>query len=661
MIAVYSCLTQQHDLKLVALAGLICLVSTSIGVDLLARGRRRSQSGFAKWVLLLGASLVCSTGIWATHFLSMLAYDIGLPIGFELFPTVVSIAVGIATNTFGFALVSGANRWWRIALSGLIIGGGVGLLHYEGMAGLILPGRVGWNTPLIVASICAGIICSVVAITLIARDRGLSSRLGAAVAFSMGVVSLHFTGMAAISITPDIMLEMANGFPHQAIAIAITVGVSAIAAAAMITSIFDQIVIRRGLQEADRLGKINDDLTRARDLAEAANQAKSVFLAMMSHEIRTPLTGLIGMIDLMAHTASAADRHNHIALARESAEHLLIVINDVLDFSQLEAGKLQTEVIDFDPARLVHSTTELFRAAATRKGLQLKTHTAPDLPPWLNGDPHRTRQILSNLLNNALKFTATGIVEVSATHRVRGDHTMQLHIDVTDSGVGIADDAMDRLFTPFEQADTSTSRRYGGSGLGLSICRKLCDLLKGDIGVAQRPAGAGSRFWFWVPCTKGTAVGPELPSPPLALTKSLSVLVAEDTPIIASLIRSLLAQEGHRATMVVNGREAVAMVQNRPFDLLLMDIQMPELDGVSAARTIRALPAPIASIPIIALTANTTAYDRDAYAAAGITDCVTKPIRPHELFRSIASCTALRPFSGSHHKEDASSQRLRSA
>ena len=641
MIAVYTCLSQQHDLRLVALAALICLVSTTIGIDLLARAKQRRGTRFSRLALACGAIVVGSIGVWATHFLAILAYDVGLPIRFELTATALSIAAGIIANTIGFILISPRSSWWRIALGGVIVGGGVGLLHYEGMAGVVFPNSVGWNSTLIVASVLLGILWSILACALLAHGRSRIYRFAAAIAFSLGVVSVHFTGMAAMAVMPGVLPDsLGESFPHSTIAIAVAGGVSLIALVALATSIFDQAKISWSMGEAERLNRLNEELARARDDAEAANRAKSEFLAMMSHEIRTPLTGMIGMIDLMARTNSVAEQRSHAALAREAAENLLAVINGILDFSQLEAGRLQTEAIDFDSGRLVSSTIALFRSAAETKGLRLTAQASAGLPQWLNGDPHRIRQILNNLIGNAIKFTTTGAIDVTTSHRVLADGKIELRFEVVDSGVGIPPDARRRLFEPFTQADTSTSRRFGGSGLGLSICKGLCELLDGEIGVDEGPGGTGSRFWFTVCCTEGRPTAPEVPSPSIAPDRPLAVLVAEDTPIISTLIRNLLTGEGHVPTIVGNGAEAFAMVQSKAFDLVLMDVQMPDMDGVSATRAIRALPDACSTIPIIALTANAMASERAQYLAAGMTDCVTKPIRPAELFRAIAACMA---------------------
>lgn len=639
MIAIYTCLTRDHDPRLVVLAALICLVSTTIGMDLLARARSRGEGVSGRWLWLLGAGFVCGTGIWATHFVAILAYDIGIPVGFDAIPTLVSVLFGTITCAIGFAALIGRPRWWRIALAGVVVGGGIGLLHYEGMAGLVIPNTVGWNYTLIELSVASGILWSMLAAALIARRGGLAFRLGAAAALSMAAISLHFTGMAAMAILPDLSIDaVAGGFPHSTIVIAVSIGICAIVLVALATSIFDHVLMRRSFKEAERLLQLNAELAAARDRAEAANRAKSEFLAMMSHEIKTPLAGMIGMINLMARTGDRSEQARCAALAQDSAENLLAVINGVLDFSQLEAGRLQLEAIDFDVVRLLSSTTEFFRPTIEAKGLRLEVRLAADLPREMNGDPNRIRQVLSNLLSNAAKFTHTGKIEVDASCAVGADGIVDLRVEVADTGVGIPADARAGLFQPFVQADSSISRRYGGSGLGLSVSRQLCRLMGGDIALDRNCGETGSRFWFTVGCRMAQSSSKQMPSPSIVADCRWAVLVAEDTEIIAKLVRGILQAEGHEPTVVSSGAEALAMVQTRQFDVVLMDIQMPGMDGVTATRAIRRLEGPAGAIPIIALTANTTPDEREDYIRAGMNDCVSKPIRPAELFRAISSC-----------------------
>jgi signal transduction histidine kinase/ActR/RegA family two-component response regulator len=408
-------------------------------------------------------------------------------------------------------------------------------------------------------------------------------------------------------------------------------------------------VIRKKLQQEKLL----------KHAAEQASLAKSEFLANMSHEIRTPLNGILGFAGLIAESDLTGLQREHNEAVRSSAENLLVVINDILDFSRVEAGRLELESLDFSLRQCVEAALGSVQSLAAEKGLATSIEIDDDVPLWVRGDPHRLRQVLLNLLGNAVKFTAAGRIAVrvslapepdaAATGSTNVLALRQIRFAVSDTGLGVPEAQRELIFQPFRQADGSVTRRFGGTGLGLAISRNLVAMMGGTMWLESTGA-RGSTFCFVASLPPGNApavgdapsVSPTGQSPAAkASCRSLSILVAEDNMVNQRLMRALLEKRGHRVTVAANGAVALAAWLKDPFDCILMDIQMPEMDGYEATRRIRARePEDGPHIPIIALTAHAMKGDREECLRAGLDAYISKPIETTALDAALANLPA---------------------
>jgi signal transduction histidine kinase/AmiR/NasT family two-component response regulator len=409
---------------------------------------------------------------------------------------------------------------------------------------------------------------------------------------------------------------------------------------------------KRHLEQLERangeLVRVNRELEEAigrekklAQAAAAANRAKSAFLANMSHEIRTPMNGVVGMAQLLTSEIGDAELRDRAKTIETSAESLLVLLDEMLDFSKIEAGKLELEDVSFAPRRLVSDTIALLEGKAKDKGLELSLAVDPDVPETLRGDPGRLRQVFTNLIGNAVKFTEAGEVTVTLALASETASSVLLHASVRDTGIGIAEETRHRLFDPFTQADVSTTRQFGGTGLGLTISKQLIEMMGGEINV-ESELGAGSTFWFTASFHRG-AESEERSVPAIGNTASANdltgrrVLLAEDNIVNQKVAVAMLGRMGLRVDVVGDGIEALEALAERAYDAVLMDCQMPRLDGYQAVRRLRrgdgqALDP---SVPVIALTAHALTGDREKSLEAGMDDHLAKPLKMEDLQRAL--------------------------
>jgi len=449
--------------------------------------------------------------------------------------------------------------------------------------------------------------------------------------------ALYSDGMRVLMTTLESRLSDNNTTARRNVNSSLIAAMSALVGVILLWCLLARILYR---QQAE-LKVLNNKMTRA-------NAAKSDFLATMSHEIRTPMNGVLGMAGVLASTDLSMKQRKLVQTIKQSGEALLSLLNDILDLSKIEAGHVELECVDFDMPYLLDSLDAFWRSQLQAKNLSFSIETAPDMTKIVKGDPTRIRQILFNLLGNAVKFTKIGGVKIVISEQQLADGDLRMRFAIMDTGIGIDERAQSKLFKKFAQADASITRSHGGTGLGLAISKQLAELMGGEIGVKSAP-GEGSTFWFTIRCERGDEslvdtehrhddIGSQEPH---VRHRSLRILAAEDNHVNQLVLKAILEKTDHHVDMVGNGLEAVAAVMRCSYDVILMDVQMPEMDGVTAAKTIRGMEGAAREIPIIAVTADAMVGDREKYLEAGMTDYISKPINAKKLFDALSNASGV--------------------
>jgi signal transduction histidine kinase/DNA-binding NarL/FixJ family response regulator len=652
---------------LVALSYLVASAAAFTAMDFGARMRAARAEGRATIGWQVGGAFAMGAGIWCMHFVAMLAYGLPVAVRYDLATTLLSLLFAIVISGFALAIVSRQSLSpLRLVSAGAIMGAGIGTMHYSGMIAMRLDALVLYEPGWFLVSVLNAIVCSTVALWLIfflgtRRDQARYQLLSALV-MGVAICGMHYTGMyATVCVSTGAVASGDAAVDPTLLALMITGVTLLVLGAAIGTSTWS---IRRSLEQQNLLlqeevamrERIERELQQAKDSAEGASRAKSAFLATVSHEIRTPMNAVLGTLELLGLSGLNAEQHESLDIALDSSKSLLRLIDDILDFSKIEAGKLELRAEPASITDLVTRVVQVYAGVASAKGLLLTVRVDPAVATAVRVDRLRLRQILGNFVGNAVKFTPQGRIELDVRALDSESQQQTVAFSVCDTGVGIDPQQMDKLFQPFVQGDSASTRRYAGTGLGLAICRRLAHLMGGRIEIDSSP-------------DRGTTITLTLPLPVIApselddVNTAISVpgapLVARTAPAVAEaeeqgrlvlvvddhatnrrVLGRQLALLGYASVAAGDGRAGLEILGTRRIGLVLTDCQMPEMDGYQLAREIRARErreAQAVRTVIVAVTANTLPESVATCLEAGMDEFIAKPVELAALRRLLES------------------------